>query len=303
VVELFETLLYMRRQVSDIYSDDGPRFRPISELRLTLSPTTISETLSGLEESRLHHRIDRVSTRADYGDCVFVTLLEQLSKQRCRKTQNGDGIFLPQELTTVAALRECCELEDLRGKPLELAHLEQIAEKLVWTNSRNGPEKGVRLFIWNRLNNLYQIMPPPDEEDEVQRLQIHILARGGHAETWKNTNETKRNVAKATSMYTAYIEDISRLPIAEYFEQYFPETELTLADYKLQLFCDYQHLQPNTQAIEAQRLRWTADLGNRGEAALCRKLSVLFDRTARATPDFSSIRTEGATGQELRDCC
>ena len=269
---VFETLIQNRIYVRERYRD-GERYRGISELRITIAPVGAANlsyidgflTDSGTagKEQYMERKMFR-SVEAEYGDCVPAGIISVARKDRngwlpseerpgdYKGSKQAPKIFLPDELCTPDAIREYCGLSHMRGKPLDICHIAQIAEKLVWMQSRNGAERGIKLYLWDLSMNLLWATPP----DDIDRLEVHIVTKNGHAYLLQNDGVAKSNIARAVSLYTAYLEArTGRKFDDDYIEQQYPDSDFDLAEYKLRLFCEYQHLQPTAAAIDAELQR------------------------------------------------
>eukprot|EP01043_Picozoa_sp_COSAG02_P000153 COSAG02_NODE_2_length_75708_cov_87.013953_56_plen_1442_part_00 len=244
-----------RNTVQERYGQADERYRRVSDIRITIGDvgTQIGgNALAGLEQHRSKHRVRHIE--APYGDCFWKCLIEALHESSVKRRRGN--IWLPQKLASVDALMELCGLEELRGKPVCIEHQELIAERLLWRIRDTGPLRGVRIYIYDFNLNLQRVLPPPREhdvyEEEPMRQAVHIIQKHGHADLWKNPAETCPNVAKAVSLFTAYVEARVGQSFADYIEETCdPLSDMTLADRKLELLCRFQHLQPNEEAIEA----------------------------------------------------
>lgn len=244
-----------RNTVLERYGQADERYRRVSELRVTIGRVGFGpreNPLAGLEQHRQNHRVREVA--APYGDCVWQCLIESLDKVEVQR--RSGKIWLPSHLANVSALRELCGLTHLEGQPVCYEDMEQIAERLVWkqTNGENAPLRGVRLYLYDFNLSLQRVLPAPreydDSEDIPTRQDVHIIHKNGHACLWQNAGETRLNVRRALSLYTAYVEARTGQSFEDYIDAMYPDDEMSLQDRRLELFCRYQHLQPNESAIE-----------------------------------------------------
>ena len=236
------------------YGEADKRYRNVSELRITIGRVGAGPSDNpnrGLQEHRANNRVRKVESPD--GDCFWMCLLLSLDKSDVRR--NGGKIWLPTELATADALRELCGLEHLKGEAVPLGAQMQAAQRLEWRQTPNGPLRGVRIYVYDFNLHLQRVFPPPYEEDiteeHVDRQDVHLIQSHNHFDLWRNTNETKPNVARALSLYTACIESRVNQRFADYIESTTdPMCELSMQEQKLIWFCRYQHLQPNEEAIQ-----------------------------------------------------